>query len=148
MYFIKVRLDRNLEELQHKMRRVMGEMANYRRPVISRTDMGWTPETDLYETGNEIFLEVNLAGVKREDIEVSFCDKFLRIAGRRTGTDQTETVTRYHQLEIDRGNFERVFRLPTEIDEDQVQASYADGLLIIKIKKKKVPKSVYVKINP
>ena len=147
MYFIKVRLDPNLRGLHDKMQRMMSEMINMSRPLLSTSQSGWSPEADMYETEEEIFLFVNLAGVRREDIEVSYDLNYLRIGGKRTRTIPAGMLARYHQLEIGHGEFERVFRLPAVIDQDQMEASYEDGLLTVRIKKLKERRRVYVKIE-
>ena len=147
MYFIKVRFDRNLGDLHNRMQKLMDEVLNLARPVLSASDRGWTPEADMYETEDEIFLLVNLAGVRTEDIEVSFHENYLRIEGKRLQSTPPGMLVRYHQLEMGHGSFERIFRIPAVIDEDGIEASYADGLLTIRMRKDRKPRGVFVKVR-
>jgi HSP20 family protein len=147
MYVIKVRLDPSLRGVQNKMQKLMGEMMNIRRPLLYASDSGWTPESDMYETENEVFLVVNLAGVRKEDIEVAFDENYLRIGGKRIRTLPAGKLARYHQLEMGHGDFERIFRLPALIDQDRIEASYAEGLLTVRMNKRKKSERVYVEIK-
>ncbi len=135
MYLIKVKYDRNLDKLHNRVQKLMDDMMNLTRPVLSVHDTEWSPEADMYETEHEIFLVVNLAGVKREDIEVSFHENYICIRGERTHNMPSGMLVRYHQLEMGYGNFERVFRVPAVADENEIEASYSDGILTICMRK-------------
>lgn len=147
MYSIKVRFDRTFEDLHHKVWKLMDEMINLPRPLLSIHDAEWSPEADMFETRDEIFLVVNLAGVKKESIEVSFCGNHLRIEGKRARCTPPGTPVRYHQLEMGHGNFERVFRIPIMTDENEIEASYSDGLLTIRIRKSKDAQRISVEVT-
>ncbi len=136
MYFIKVKFDRRLGDLQQRMQKLMDEMLNLTRPILPATGSGWVPEADMYETESDIFLIVNLAGVDKEDIEVSFYDHFLSISGRREPRIPRDIPVRHHLLEMGSGSFERIFRIPALIDPENIEASLQDGLLTIQMKKK------------
>jgi len=135
MYIIKVKFDRRPRLLQDRMHRLMEEVLRITRPVFSPTDSGWTPEADMYETEESILLIVNVAGVAKEDIEVSYYDGYLSIAGKRVLTFPSGPPIRHHQLEIGSGAFERVFRIPSSVDPDRIEATLQDGLLTIQLPK-------------
>jgi HSP20 family protein len=143
MYLIKVKFDRNLKDLCCKMQDVMDGMMNLKRPVMSPSRKDWTPEADMYETEDDIYVLVNLAGVNKKHIGVSFYENHLHVEGKRVENIPAGTLVRYHQLEMGYGEFERAFRLPTAIDEEKIEASYADGLLTVRMKKKLRPHSLF-----
>ncbi|RLB41871.1 MAG: hypothetical protein DRH12_07070 [Deltaproteobacteria bacterium] len=148
MYFIKVKFDRRPRSLQDRMHRMMEEMLRVTRPIFSPTGSGWTPEADMYETEESIVLIVNVAGVRHEDIEVSYYDGYLSIAGKRTMRFPGGTPIRHHQLEIGTGAFERVFRIPTLVDPEAIEAKLQDGLLSVQMKKKtRVSRDVIIEID-
>lgn len=147
MYFIKVRLDRDLGQVHSKVQRLMTELMNFNRPLLSPSGAGWTPEADLYETEQEVTLVMNLAGARKTDIEVSFYKNYLLVQGRRPPRVPQGTPTRYHQLEIGQGEFERLFRIPGEVDPDGIEASYTDGLLTVHLPKKSPPSSFNVQVK-
>lgn len=148
MYFIKVRLDRNTRRLHNRMQKLMGEMMNLNRPLHYSSESVWIPEADMFETEHEVFLMVNLAGVRREDIEVTCDENYLRVGGKRIQTIPTGMPARYHQLEMGHGQFERIFRLPAMIDKEQIEAAYEDGLLAVRMKKLQDTSRIYVKVRP
>lgn len=146
MYSIKVTLDRNLGLLREKMQDIMDEMLNLRSPIMSTSHTGWVPEADLYETEKEIFLVTELGGVRKEDIQISLFESVLRLKGRRYPGHPRGGATRYHRLEMGYGDFERLFRIPALIDPEKVEATYADGLLTVRMQKQG-PHSVQVEVR-
>jgi HSP20 family protein len=146
MDFVKVKFDQKLDDFQSKMQKMVDGMRTLGGPMLSISDSGWTPEADIYEVEDTIFVNVNLAGVMKEDIRVSFHDNHLRIGGKRTQRNLPGPIARYHQLELGHGDFERTFRIPAVIDEKKIEASYADGILTVNMKIGKNSKGVDVQI--
>ncbi|MBN1478275.1 Hsp20/alpha crystallin family protein [Candidatus Sumerlaeota bacterium] len=108
------------------------------RPMFSIGERLWSPPTDVYETSKAIFIRVEIAGVRDEDLEIAVDRKRLRIRGRRSEPNLPkgqEAV--FHLMEVRHGSFERVFGLPQQIDVDRVSATYRDGFLLIEIPKAK-----------
>jgi len=148
MYIIKVKFDRRPRSIQERMHRLMEEMLTVTRPVFSPTVAGWTPEADMYETDDSIILVVNLAGVAKEDIEVSYYDGYLRIAGKRMLAFPSGRPIRHHQLEIGSGIFERIFRIPCSINQEAIEAVLRDGLLTVQMAKvRPVNRDVIIEID-
>jgi HSP20 family protein len=147
MHFIKVKFDRNLRDLQDSMNKLMDDMVNLAKPAMSAYHSGWAPEADVYETEAEFLIIANLAGIERDNIEVSFHDNYLRIGGNRTHHIPSETPVKYHRLEMGHGNFERIFRIPVSIDEDGIEALFLDGLLTVRMKKKTKPESIRIDVK-
>jgi HSP20 family protein len=135
MYIVKVRLARDIGGLYRRMNRMMDDMMNLNRPVLSRSGEGWNPEADIIETEEELRIHVNLAGVTKEHIEISYDETYLRIEGKRESGIPGGEGARYHQMEMGFGSFERVFSLPVPIDPKHIEASFLDGLLTIRMKK-------------
>ncbi len=102
----------------------------FRLPLSNK----WKPAVDVYETANEIIVMVDLAGVTKEEIEVTFDGDSLRIVGTRRDMTSTPKV-RLHQMEIDFGNFERSVVIPVQVDKDRISAMYRRGFLQITLTK-------------
>lgn len=92
----------------------------------------WNPPTDVYETGTNLTIKVEVAGMRDEDFEVAIEKNILMISGTRP--DQNERRA-YHQMEIMYGKFEIAVQLPVELDIDNAHAEYKDGFLTIKFPK-------------
>ncbi len=89
----------------------------------------WTPDTDIYETDEGLMIIIDIAGVKKEEIQVILEGQVLTISGVR----QEPAVTKkyIHRLEIDFGHFERSFRIPLDIHIDKIEARYEEGFLYV-----------------
>lgn len=147
MYFIKVRPDRDLRLMQARMHRLMDEMMNFARPVMANYESGWVPEADIYELEDEVVVVVNLAGIRKEDIEVSFNENHLLVSGTRSHDLPKGEPVRFHKVEMGQGPFERLFRIPGPVDEDKISASCADGLLTVRLSRKREPRNIQVNIK-
>lgn len=100
-------------------------------PVTKRET---SPQMDVYETEDNIVAEVSVPGMNSEDLNVTVSEGALRIRGERSEEIKDEEKG-YFRREIRRGSFERVVRLPSNIDEDKVKASYEDGILKVEVPK-------------
>jgi HSP20 family protein len=148
MYVIKVRPGGKLGSLSAGTANLWDEMMKLSRPMMSPSDAGWTPEADLFETDRDICVVVNLAGVQKEEIEVSFHQNHLRVAGNRLRNLPSGSPTHFHHMEIGHGEFERVFRIPAAVDDDHISASCAEGLLTVRMKKRVGPQAVHIEVKP
>ncbi len=102
-------------------------------PVTKRES---APEMDLYETEDSIIAEVSAPGMNSEDLSVNISDGVLKIkGGKKEEVEDSDEERGYYKKEIRKGTFERVVRLPSNVDEDNVKASYEDGILKVKIPK-------------
>jgi HSP20 family protein len=123
------------EELQ----RVYSEMHRMIRQFVPREQWndilqhrGWRPPTDVYETDVAAVVKVEIAGVERANMEISFANRILTVTGTRR--DPAEKLT-YQQMEIKYGVFRTDVYLPWPVKEKQIEASYEDGLLEIVLPK-------------
>ncbi len=91
------------------------------------------PALNVWESGDALYAEAEVPGMKHEDLEISVLGNELTLRGRR-GEQPREGAT-YHRQERGVGEFNRVLRLPIEIDADRVEASLKDGILLIKLPK-------------
>lgn len=105
------------------------------------------PFSNLAKKKNEGFhIEVDLPGVKKEDVHVSVDNNILTISGERKMKKEVKKGD-YYLMESSFGLFERSFTLPEGIDTDKISAEYKDGRLSIDIEKdeKLKPKAIEVK---
>jgi HSP20 family protein len=96
----------------------------------------WTPAVDVCETDDRYEIIVELAGVRREDIEVFTESRHLTVAGWRKDPTPHEKV-KLHQMEIEQGQFRRRVLLPPDADDEAITARYRDGLLHVRVPKRK-----------
>lgn len=105
-------------------------------------------EVDVYETDKDVVVEMPLAGVKPEDVEINVEDNVLTAKGE-TKEEKEEKKRNYWRKEIRRGAFERVVTLPVEVKADKAAAECENGMLKIVLPKTEVKKvkKVGVKIK-
>jgi HSP20 family protein len=108
----------------------------------------WNPALDVYEDKDNLFVKAELAGLKKEDIEVSLEDGVLTLSGERKRDEKLAEAQTYRSERFV-GRFQRSITLPSEVKADQVAANYADGILTITLPKAEAakPKQIEVKVN-
>jgi HSP20 family protein len=104
-------------------------------PRSLRRGVVWVPPTDVFETEDQIVVQVEVSGVKQSDLTVSLQDRRLIISGTRS--DHGPSQRAYHQMQVRFGDFSTEVELPTPIDENGIDASYVDGFLRIVLPKRK-----------
>lgn len=90
-----------------------------------------TPVYDVIENENEIIVDMLLAGVKKEDINIDIEKDVLIIKAERKETKDLN----YNRKETYFGKYERSFVLSDDIDREKINASLIDGILKINIPK-------------
>jgi len=105
---------------------------------FSPTD-AFRPAVNLYETQHAFMICVDLAGMDRRDVEVTLDHGHLIIRGRRQSPmppDGTRAIA-VHLMEIDHGTFCRTVEVPTNVEHEQIDANYHQGMLWITLPKAK-----------
>ena len=93
------------------------------------------PETDVIETEREIRVVTEMPGLKRENIDIDVENNVLTIRGEKPEERTEGEQGRWHLAERRYGTFTRSFVLPRDVDADNIQAGFQDGVLTIRIPK-------------
>ncbi len=92
----------------------------------------WIPNTDVYVTEGTLVIKVELAGMRREDLELTVEGNRLMISGQRPdGTRSTKC--KFLVMEINYGPFECVIEIPPGFDLGEAKAAYQNGFLRIDV---------------
>ena len=95
----------------------------------------WQPRVDMCETAEAIIVEVELPGVRREDVRIEVEGDILHITGERhTAAERQER--NYYRAERSYGRFERQLRLPGTVAREAIRAEFDAGILIITLPKR------------
>jgi HSP20 family protein len=94
----------------------------------------WQPRTDISETDTAYVVEVDLPGMTIYGISVQLEGTTVVVAGQRQST-HSGGVNQHTRVERPCGTFQRAFTLPTAVKRDEVQATYANGVLTITVPK-------------
>ena len=98
------------------------------------SDVEWVPNTDVYENDTSFVVRMEVAGVTRDDIQITLSDRHLIVQGHRPDPHRTNRC-RFRQMEIDYGTFERRLALPRTVDNSHAKAYYRHGFLMIELPK-------------
>ena len=90
---------------------------------------------ETWETAQNIIIRLEVAGVKRDDIDISVQGNLLRIRGEKHSTAESEG-RHYHLMERAYGRFERTITLPQPVDEEGAEVSVMDGVVTVILPKK------------
>lgn len=94
---------------------------------------GW-PRVDMSETDEEVKVTAELPGVEKDNIDISVTDDRITIRGQKEEKEE-KRKRGYYQMERSFGSFQRSFMLPCEVESDQVDASFKDGVLSVTLPK-------------
>jgi HSP20 family protein len=107
----------------------------------------YTPLVNTREGEFAYHIDVDLPGVKKEDINIDIKENTLTISGQRDIKEEVKEED-YYKVETSFGKFQRVFTLPEKVDVENITASCQNGVLevvIPKIEKDKNVKKIEVK---
>ena len=94
----------------------------------------FSPQADAAATEGAYQIELELPGVDDNDIEITLHDNVLMIKGEKRSQREEEGKS-YYFSERAYGSFQRSFRLPGDVDADQIDASFAKGVLTMTLPK-------------
>lgn len=134
MDFIKIRFGNDFDGLDAKFEKTVEDMFRSVNPMFTLSERLWKPQMDIFETPKEIFIQAEIAGVNKDDLEIEISSKAVKIYGNRVEKPRVSNAT-YRLAEIQYGKFERILYLPAPIDTDKVTASYQEGFLTIRLAK-------------
>jgi HSP20 family protein len=104
----------------------------------------FTPAINTREGEFAYHVEVDLPGMKKEDIDIRVEDNKLVISGERKIKEEIKEEN-YYKIESAFGSFSRSFSLPEEVDIENIHAESKDGVLEVVIPKLEVQKVDKVK---
>ena len=94
------------------------------------------PRTDFYSNDEKVHLDIELPGVKKEDIKILLKDDILTISGEKkdlSGKNKNGKVLKSERIF---GPFTRNYQLPPELNTDNIEALFEEGILKLTIEKK------------
>jgi len=125
----------DLEHLARHMTDLMHKVLRPGFPSSGEKAADWTPAVDVCEADDHYEVIVELAGVRHDAIKVYTERGHLVVTGWRHDPTSPQKV-RWHQMEIEEGQFRRRIALPSAVDEEKIDARFRDGLLRIRIPKR------------
>jgi HSP20 family protein len=108
----------------------------------------WNPAVDISENDGNIHVDVEIPGMKKEDIKVSLENNVLMLKGEKKQEKELNEES-CHRLERRYGSFVRSFELPVPVQADKIKASYKNGVLKIDLPKAEEvkPKEIPIEVK-
>jgi HSP20 family protein len=127
----------DLLAIQDEMNQLFGRAVGQGGQARSQAQVAermWAPALDISERKDAYVVTVEVPGVKAEDLDITLEDGLLTIRGERRFTKET-SEQQFHRVERRYGGFRRSITLPSQVQADQIEASFEDGVLEVVVPK-------------
>lgn len=109
-----------------------GENALAKEKTVCST----TPPVDIFETENELFIQLDMPGVTQKDIDIQIEQGMLQVTAMRDGGEGRGAV-----------RYERTFRVRETIEDSGIAASYRDGVLSLQLPKRETARQRKIEVK-
>ena len=114
-----------------------------------------SPAVDVIENENSYIIEAEVPGYSQEEIDVKVEDSVLTISAspateqsdQEQSEDKDKAESMYLVHERSRSRFSRSFSLPKDVDVEQIEGSYKNGILRLELTKAAESKPRSIKVN-
>jgi len=114
-------------------------------PAIRSVARGSFPPINVGATAEQVDVYLFSPGIEPKTLDVSIQQNLLTVSGERKPAEEAQA--RFYRKERYQGEFRRVITLPEDIDPDQVNARYSDGVLHIAVKRRESSKPRQITVN-
>ncbi len=121
---------RELASFQNELSRWMNGLVD----GPGRASQSWAPALDVWETDSEVVYAFDLPGIPEDGISIEVKDDTLTVSAEREKTEEVSDEG-FYRFERRHGSFARAVGLPQGVDQDQISASYDNGVLEIRVPK-------------
>ncbi|MFP4461483.1 MAG: Hsp20/alpha crystallin family protein [Thermotogota bacterium] len=128
---------KTFREMQRDIDSVFNNFLTGRKPQAGTSLM---PSADVYETDDEYVFEFELPGFKKDDVKVKVEDNVLTVSSEVKEEKKEGKDKNYHIVERRYGAFKRQFSLPENVDVENIDAKFENGVLELKVQKKEEAK--------
>ena len=115
-----------------RLNRQLSEYLESWRRLPTLLGEGFTPLGDVEETDDAFTVEIELPGVRKDDLDIEVAGRRLTVTGERKERQRVGILRRRERV-VGRFHFEVV--LPADVEEDGVEAHLDDGVLTIRLPK-------------
>ena len=132
---------REVDTLRRQMDRMLDDLMETHgdRPT-------WAPVVELKDAGDAFVLKAQLPGVAEKDLDIQVTKDTVQITGEHRNEHQNQE-NGYYRSEFRYGKFSRTIGLPIAVQNDQVHATYKDGILSLTLPKVVEAQNKVVKVN-
>jgi HSP20 family protein len=142
---------RELYSLQNQLNRLFQDSYGNNQSGQGQGDeflstSSFVPPVDVYEDEHNVFIRAEVPGIDPNDLDIKVENNVLTIRGERKWNKE-EKEENFHRVERRYGSFTRSFTLPNTVNTDDVNASYNNGVLELKLGKRAEAKPKQIKVG-
>jgi HSP20 family protein len=137
---------REVSRLRREMDHLWDDYFGSGRRGLQPLQAEFSPAVDVTETAEAVVVKAEVPGMDAKDINISVTGEVLTITGEKK-SEREEKEENYHLAERRYGSFSRAMTLPAEVNLDQIEAKYDQGVLTVTCPKKEAvkPKAIEIK---
>jgi len=136
---------RELYSLQNRMNRLFEEQYGGGKED-SLAAGAFVPPVDVYEDEHSVQLKLEVPGIDEKDLDVKVENNTLTVSGERK-FEKEEKEENFRRVERRYGSFTRSFTLPSTVSTEDINASYDNGVLTIRLAKRAEAKPKQIKVS-
>lgn len=121
---------RDIDHISNRFQRIFDEFPGFNTYNLD----SFAPKIDISENKENILIDAEIPGVSKEDLKITLQDNILTIEGEKKRVSENKDQN-YFREERCFGKFKRSFTLPVEVSSDDVNATFKDGMLSVKLNK-------------
>lgn len=123
-----------MREFDNKHNLIQKYFDDFATMKSSLNDNVFSPKINISEKENQLIINAEIPGVKKENLKITLQDNILTIEGEKKN-ELEDSEIKYFLSERSYGSFKRSFTLQENIDSDKVEAKFIDGVLSITLSK-------------
>lgn len=124
----------DFDVLRREMSRLFDDFLPARSTSDQQESAVWAPRADLSETDDAFVIAIDLPGIERDDLDITVEDGTLKISGERAMREEHDRG-QFHRIERSYGRFYRSFSFGPNVDPDNIDATFDDGVLTVRVGK-------------
>jgi HSP20 family protein len=134
-----------MERLRREMNALFDQVDRGPRLGVS----GGYPAMNIWANAEGVIVTAELPGIEIDDLEISVHNNTLTLRGQRSQEDVGDEDVTFHRRERGTGQFQRTFQLPFEVEADEVEATYENGVLNVTLPRAEAdkPKKITVRAS-
>jgi HSP20 family protein len=137
----------NQSQMNSLFAHALGLHGQRQSAAVGDSSPAWAPALDISERKDAYLVTVELPGVKLDDLQITVEDTLLTIQGERhVPNDASEQ--QFHRVERRYGAFRRSITLPAQVQAEQIEASFENGVLQIVVPKAEEAKPKRIQVRP
>ncbi len=113
----------------------------------SQNGIAWAPPVDIKENESELRVEIELPGLRADQVDVTAENGTLTVRGEKKTELKENDESKFHLVERSYGSFSRTFQLPKGVDESKIEAAFEHGVLIIRVPGAALPQARRIRIG-